>query len=172
MSDAPATLGIDPGLGCTGFAVLDPKGRLAHYCTYRSSTSDGTETQRGAAIAARARSLADLHGCTVAGLEWQHSVPGRGNSMLKLAGLRGAIATTLTLAGVEVHEVQPSEAKKRLTGVGNADKKQMQVAVLQRYGAEVAQDVADAVGMAEHAQRTARLRDLQPELIAEREGAE
>ena len=31
---------------------------------------------------------------------------------------------------------------------------------------------ADAVGMAEHAQRTARLRDLQPELIAEREGAE
>lgn len=170
MPKRKRTLGIDPGNTCTGFAVLDEKGNLIHYCTTRTSPEDGSETERQAVIASRARSLAKSYGCEIAGVEWQHAHGQRGNSILKLCGLRGAIAVTLTLAGVEVIEVQPAEAKKRLTGTGRADKKRMQAWVEGRHGVQVAQDVADAVGIAEHAQETERLAGLQPELLAGEDG--
>lgn len=164
------TLGIDPGNGCTGFAVLDERGKLAHHCTIRTSPQDGDETERQATIASRALSLAESYNMEIIGLEWQHfGGMGMGDSILKLAGLRGGIAVTLALAGFRIVQVQPKEAKKRLTGTGSADKKRMQAWVAQRHNVEVAQDVADAVGIAEHAQETVRLEGLQPELITERE---
>ena len=159
------TMGIDPGLSCTGFAILDDKSRLIFWTTMRSTTKDGDETQRGTVIAQTARSLAKQYEVSVVGLEWQHVSGIKGNQILKLAALRGAIAALLTDAGCRVLEVRPKEAKKRLTGDGNADKKYMQEWVKQRHRCSVPQDAADAVGVAHHAQEIARLETTQPALI-------
>lgn len=159
------TLGIDPGLGCTGFAILDKKGELELSETMRSSPKDGSETARGTAIAQKARELAQEHGCDVVAVEWQHLAGIRGNQILKLTALRGAICALCMDAGARVIEVQPTEAKKRLTGRGDADKEYMQKWVLQRHSVEVSQDAADAVGIAHHGQEVVRLEGLQPALL-------
>lgn len=157
-------LGLDPGLGTTGWGIIAADGnRLSHIA------NGHIRTDSKAALAARLlaidAALTDLmleHRPDGAAVE-EVFVNSNPQSTLKLGQARGVVLLGAARAGVEVGEYTPSVIKKAVVGVGNAAKDQVH-AMVQRLlpGVKIAgSDSADALAVAiTHAHHLATARRI------------
>ena len=157
-------IGLDPGLGCTGWGVIAAEGnRLGHVANGQIRTDSKAE------LPAR---LLDLHRRLLAILA-DHSpeagaveevfVNENPQSTLKLGQARGVVLLAAASLSVPVGEYAPRLVKKAVVGVGGAEKAQVH-AMVQRLlpGAKLAgPDAADALAVAiTHAHHLATARRL------------
>jgi len=144
-------LGVDPSLTCTGWAVLRGTSEddclLVAWGTKRQKSSLPEEV-RGALIAAEIVAQIEEHRPDVLGVETQYAAPGRGNSSLKVAAVRGAITFAAHQYSVRVVLVQPATAKLAIAGNGHASHQEVQQAAHDRFQEKLPQDAAYAVAMA------------------------
>ncbi|USI73989.1 crossover junction endodeoxyribonuclease RuvC [Sphingomonas morindae] len=157
-------LGLDPGLGSTGWGIIRAEGnRLAHIGNGQIRTEPGM---------ALARRLALLHGALVEMIRAHRpdsaaveEVLGNSNpqSTLKLGQARGVVLLAAAQAELVVGEYHPSIVKKAVVGTGGADKAQIQAMVARLLpGVRLAgADAADALAVAiTHAHHLASARAL------------
>ena len=156
-------LGIDPGLRCLGWGVIDVAGsRLSH-------VANGTIRTEGSDLAARLLTLfAGLgeilaaHSPDAAAVE-QTFVNRDGAGTLKLGQARGVAVLAAAQAGLAVGEYAPNAVKKAVVGVGHADKAQIahmvrhQLPGVQLEGPDAADALAIAICHAHHLQSAGRL---------------
>ncbi|WP_167956116.1 crossover junction endodeoxyribonuclease RuvC [Sphingomonas jejuensis] len=144
-------LGLDPGLGTTGWGVIRAEGnRLAHIANGRVSTPPGLSL--GARLAMLDAALAALiaaHRPAAAAVE-QVFVNANPQSTLKLGQARGVAICAAARGGVEVGEYSPAEVKKAVTGTGGGAKEQVRAMVARLLpGAAIdGADAADALAVA------------------------
>jgi holliday junction DNA helicase RuvA len=122
-SGAIRIIGIDPGLGQTGWGVVTIEGTRLSY------VADGTlKSDRSQSLTAR---LVDLHRQLTAVIaEWQPDeasveetfVNKDARATLKLGAARAVALLVPGCAGVPVAEYAPNLVKKTVVGVGHADK--------------------------------------------------
>jgi len=148
-------LGVDPGLLCTGYAVL-------------ARTADGREAQLVEAGAikldserALAERLVELRQClaelirthrpAVLACEELYSHYKHPRTAILMAHARGVVLAEAAGHGLEIVSVPATQAKKLLTGSGRASKQQIQRATAATLGlARLPEphDVADALAIA------------------------
>jgi crossover junction endodeoxyribonuclease RuvC len=146
-------LGIDPGISCTGYAVLDQdvKGALSlvELGVVRTATAEP--------ISQRLKTIFEGVEEVIASLEPEHLAietvfVGRNvQSALKLGQARGAAIVAAARAGLDVQEFSPREVKQNITGNGNATKEQVQfmvTSILKLTKVPKPNDAADAVAIA------------------------
>ncbi|NBR30756.1 MAG: crossover junction endodeoxyribonuclease RuvC [Sphingomonadaceae bacterium] len=157
-------LGIDPGLGTTGWGVISADGnRLSHIANGRIVTD--TKAPLAARLVELDRALTDIilqHQPQGAAVE-EVFVNSNPQSTLKLGQARGAILLSAARSGLEIGEYAARLVKKAVVGVGNADKTQVHAMVSRLLpGAKIAgPDAADALAVAiTHAHHLASARKL------------
>ena len=157
-------LGLDPGLGTTGWGVIRAEGnRLSHLANGRMKTATAEplarrlahlDSQLAALLADRAPDAAAVEEVFV------NSNP---QSTLKLGQARGVILLGVARAGIDPGEYAARLVKKAVVGVGSADKAQVH-AMVARLLPGVAidgPDAADALAVAiTHAHHLASARRL------------
>lgn len=157
-------LGLDPGLGTTGWGLIRAEGnRLSHIANGRMQTDPASPLPRRLAHldAMMAGLLAD-HAPAAAAVE-EVFVNTNPQSTLKLAHARGVCLAALARAGVAVGEYAPRLVKKALVGTGAAEKVQVQAMVARLLPGIVISgaDAADALAVAiVHAHHLASARAL------------
>ena len=144
-------LGIDPGLGTTGWGLIAAEGnRLSHIANGQISTD--SKASLPARLVELDRALTDIilqHRPDGAAIE-EVFVNVNAQSTLKLGQARGALLLSAARAGLEIGECAARLVKKAIVGVGNADKAQMHAMVARLLpGAKiVGADAADALAVA------------------------
>ena len=144
-------LGLDPGLGTTGWGIIRAEGnRLSHLANGQLKT-DAAEPlpKRLAHLASQLEAVLADHVPDAAALE-EVFVNKNPQSTLKLGQARGVALLTAARAGMEVGEYAPTLVKKAVVGTGGAEKAQVH-AMIQRLlpGASIAgPDAADALAVA------------------------
>lgn len=124
-------IGIDPGLAATGVGIVTGKGlAVAGY------SCGMIRTEKTLATAARLESLFARLGCVIADerpdlmvVEDVYSLSKFPKSGIVLGKVIGVILLAACRSGLPVAEVPVREAKKVLTGSGNAGKDQLERAV-------------------------------------------
>jgi crossover junction endodeoxyribonuclease RuvC len=126
QSGAIRIIGIDPGLGHTGWGIVIIEGSRLSY------VADGTcKSDRAQSLALR---LVDLHAQLTAVIaEWRPAeaaveesfVNKDARATLKLGHARAVALLVPACAGVPVAEYAPNLVKKTVVGVGHADKRQI-----------------------------------------------
>jgi crossover junction endodeoxyribonuclease RuvC len=163
MFDA-CVLGVDPGVARLGLAVLaqhDRKVSLLWSGTVQTA-SDLNEAARLRALADGARAAIDQHHPTAVAIErvaWSRNQV----SALHVARATGAIMLIAAQAGLLVEEYAPNEVKQAVTGMGNADKRQVQDALARIHGLRnvpTQPDAADAVAVGLTHLLAARMRGI------------
>jgi crossover junction endodeoxyribonuclease RuvC len=151
MFDA-VVLGVDPGVARCGLAVLARRDRRTEirWSQTVQTPSDEDEAVRLASIAAAMRGAIAAHTPTSVAVErvaWSRNQV----SALHVARATGAILLVAAEAGLAVEEYAPNEVKQAVTGMGNADKRQVQHALARVHGLRevpAQPDAADAVAVA------------------------
>lgn len=157
-------LGLDPGLGTTGWGLIDARGnRLAHVANgqIRTDAAMALPARLVALDATLARMIA-AHGPDEAAVE-EVFVNANPQSTLKLGQARGVVLLAAARAGLPVGEYAARLVKKSVVGVGNAGKDQVHAMVSRLLpGAAIAgPDAADALAVAiTHAHLSASARRL------------
>jgi crossover junction endodeoxyribonuclease RuvC len=144
-------LGLDPGLGTTGWGLIRAEGnRLSHIANGQMKTRTADPLpQRLATLAAQLEELLGDFGPEAAAVE-EVFVNKNAQSTLKLAHARGVALMLAARAGIAVGEYAPRLVKKAVVGTGAAEKAQVH-AMVQRLlpGGEIAgPDAADALAVA------------------------
>ena len=158
-------LGIDPGLQCTGFGVIESLGTQLHYVA--SGTITTTHLPRGD-LPARLKVIFEGIGEVVTRYQPQESsveivfVNMNPQASLLLGQARGACLTALVHQQLPVAEYTALQMKKAIAGHGKAAKAQVQEMVkrLLKLPGLPGPDAADALGLAithAHARQTAGL---------------
>jgi len=157
-------LGLDPGLGTTGWGVIAAEGnRLSHVANGQIRTDPKTELP-ARLVDLHARLLAVLveHRLEAAAVE-EVFVNENPQSTLKLGQARGVVLLAAASLKVAVGEYAPRLVKKAVVGTGSAEKAQVH-AMVQRLlpGVKIAgADSADALAVAiTHAHHLASARAL------------
>lgn len=145
-------LGVDPGVAKVGIAVVGQRDR-----TTSLLWADTVCTPSGLPESERLRQIADAvvgaiaeHRPTAVALErvaWNRNQV----SALQVARATGAVMVVAARAGLSVEEYGPNEVKVAVTGMGNADKEQVRLALARIHGLRdvpVQPDAADAVAVA------------------------
>jgi crossover junction endodeoxyribonuclease RuvC len=120
-------IGIDPGLASTGWGVIDCKNGKLRYIDHGS-----IETKAGRPLAERlffifdaVRSILEKYKPVEAAVEMLYF--GKNvTSAIPVAESRGVVFTALAERGLSIWEFRPNAIKLGVTGVSNADKKQVQ----------------------------------------------
>jgi len=152
-SKTPITvLGIDPGLGTTGYSILRAEGRRLSLCE-----AGVIRTEGGRALEERLLTL--YRGLKrvirkvrpdVMVVEELHSHYLHPLTAIKMAHARGVIYCAAAEHGVAVESYAPTHVKKAITGNGHASKEQMQRMVQSLLGLPSVPepaDVADALAL-------------------------
>ena len=144
-------LGLDPGLGTTGWGVIRAEGnRLTHLANGQLKT-DPKELlpQRLAHLATMLEALIADHQPDTAAAE-EIFVNKNPQTTLKLAQARGALLTIAARAGLSVGEYAPRLVKQAVVGTGAAEKTQVHFMVQRLLpGIAIAgPDAADALAVA------------------------
>ena len=144
-------LGLDPGLGCTGWGVIRAEGnRLSHIANGQVRTDPRAAlAERLARLHSELCELVAAHAPGGAAVE-EVFVNDNPQSTLKLGQARGVVLLAAAQAGVDVGEYAPRLVKKALVGTGAADKAQVH-AMVQRLlpGAKIdGADASDALAVA------------------------
>src|SRR5205807_6274258 len=117
------TLGVDPGLAATGYAILgDPPEVLA--CGTIKTAAGLTSGKRLLQIQRELERLLDGTPVQEAALEEVFMGSNR-TSAIGVAQARGVVLALLESRGIAAHEYKPAQVKLVVTGYGNADKAQM-----------------------------------------------
>lgn len=145
-----STIGIDPGLASTGYAVVagpPARPRVLAIGTVRTSPRR-PHPERLCAIHDEIAALVEAHAVGAAAIESWFVHP-MSRSAMAMAETRGAIIVALARAGVEVVEYSPNTIKQSVTGSGSADKGQVRTMVGRITGARPETDhAADALAAA------------------------
>ena len=144
-------IGLDPGLGTTGWGVIRAEGnRLSHIANGQVKTSPGLPlAQRLVELDAALERVLNGHRPEAAAVE-EVFVNANPQSTLKLGQARGVVLLAAAKAGLEVSEYAARLVKKSVVGTGGADKKQVQAMLrILLPGASLAgPDAADALAVA------------------------
>lgn len=144
-------LGLDPGLGITGWGVIEARGnRLLHLASGFVETDASLPLpQRLAALHAALASLIDAWRPDEAAVE-ETFVNRNPASTLRLGQARGVVLLAPALAGIPVAEYQATAVKRAVVGQGHAAKQQVQamVRMLLPGAAPGRADAADALAVA------------------------
>ncbi len=123
-------LGIDPGLGTTGFGLIsstNDKFNLIDFGTIKTSTKDSL-SNRLKIIFENISALIDEYNPTVFSIEeifYSNNV----KSSLLLGHARGAAITAAATKNILIYEYSAKKIKQSLTGNGNAHKDQVKFMV-------------------------------------------
>ena len=144
-------LGLDPGLGTTGWGLIEAEGNRLRHLANGQIKSDAKEPlpARLSHLAAQLEALIADHDPQSAAAE-EIFVNKNPQSTLKLAQARGALLCVAASRGIIVGEYAPRLVKKAVVGVGNAEKKQVQdmVRILLPGTKLAGPDAADALAVA------------------------
>ena len=144
-------LGLDPGLGTTGWGLIEAEGnRLAHVANGQIKTSPSLPLpQRLAILADQLEALIGKSSPGAAAVE-EVFVNKNPQSTLKLGQARGVALMCAARAGIEVGEYSPALVKKAVVGTGGAEKAQVHAMVSRLLpGVKIAgPDAADALAVA------------------------
>jgi crossover junction endodeoxyribonuclease RuvC len=157
-------LGLDPGLGTTGWGVIAAEGnRLRHVANGQIRTDPKAELPaRLVALHERLAAVLAAHQPEAAAVE-EVFVNDNPQSTLKLGQARGVVLLAAAAGGISVGEYAPRLVKKAVVGTGGAEKAQVH-AMVQRLlpGVTIAgADAADALAVAiTHAHHLASARAL------------
>ena len=146
-------LGIDPGLVCTGFGVVDVDGSTLHY------VASGTIRTAAVAIGQLPLRLKIIYDgvrevsaryqpvCAAVEIVFVNVNP---QSTLLLGQARGAALTALVSSDLAVAEYTALQMKKAIVGHGQARKEQVQEMVMRLLALPglPGRDAADALGLA------------------------
>jgi crossover junction endodeoxyribonuclease RuvC len=157
-------LGLDPGLGTTGWGLIEAEGnRLTHIANGQISTDTNAPLPRRlAALADQLEALLTDHAPAAAAVE-EVFVNKNPQSTLKLGQARGVALMCAARAGIEVGEYAARLVKKAVVGTGGAEKAQVHARVSRLLpGVKIAgPDAADALAVAiTHAHHLATARAL------------
>ena len=157
-------LGLDPGLGTTGWGLLRAEGnRLSHIANGQIRTDASAPLPaRLLALDLALAALFDEHRPGAAAVE-EVFINENPQSTLKLGQARGVVLLAAARGGLQVGEYAPRLVKKAVVGTGGADKVQVR-AMVERLlpGVRIAgPDAADALAVAiTHAHHLASARAL------------
>lgn len=157
-------IGLDPGLGCTGWGVIAAEGnRLSHVANGQIRTDPKQPLpQRLVRLNEALEEVITAHRPDSAAVE-EVFLNENPQSTMKLGHARGVILLIAARDGLEVGEYAARLVKKAVVGTGGADKVQVH-AMVQRLlpGAKIAgADAADALAVAiTHAHHVASRRAL------------
>ena len=120
-------LGIDPGLADTGWGVVDFDGEHYRPVSFGTiSTSPKEDIQKRIyTIASDLGTLSEKYGCSVISMEdifFTKNI----TSAIPVAKVIGAVIFRFSELGLPVHLYSPLEVKMAVTGMGRADKAQVQ----------------------------------------------
>ena len=160
----PKLLGLDPGLGTTGWGIIQAEGnRLSHVANGQLKTNTAAALpERLADLARQLETLIAEHAPEAAAVE-EVFVNKNPQSTLKLGQARGVALMCAARAGIAVGEYAPSLVKKAVVGTGGAEKAQVHAMVSRLLpGAKIAgPDAADALAVAiTHAHHLASARRI------------
>jgi crossover junction endodeoxyribonuclease RuvC len=145
-------LGVDPGIARCGLAIVARRDRSVRL-TWASTVEtrpDQDESARLAVVAAAVRAAIAQHlpdDVAIERVAWNKNQV----SALHVARATGAVMVVAAEAGLTVEEYAPNEVKQAITGAGNADKAQVQLALARLHGLRdvpTQPDAADAVAVA------------------------
>ena len=157
-------LGLDPGLGTTGWGLIEAAGnRLSHLANgeLKTKTSEPLPA-RLADLAGRLEALLAEHRPDAAAVE-EVFVNKNPQSTLKLGQARGVVLMCAARSGLEVGEYAARLVKKAVVGTGGAEKAQVHAMVGRLLpGVKIAgPDAADALAVAiTHAHHLATARAI------------
>ena len=144
-------LGLDPGLGTTGWGVIQADGnRLSHIANGQLKTNSAAPLpERLADLCGQLEALITEHRPEGAAVE-EVFVNKNAQSTLKLSHARGVALMCAARAGMSVGEYAPTLVKKAVVGTGGAEKAQVHAMVSRLLpGAKIAgPDAADALAVA------------------------
>lgn len=150
-------IGLDPGLGCTGWGVIAADGnRLSHVANGQVRTDPKQDLPaRLVKIEEALGRVIEAHGPAEAAVE-EVFLNENPQSTLKLGQARGVILFAAARRGLQVGEYAPRLVKKAVVGTGGAEKAQVH-AMVQRLlpgviitGADAADALAVAITHAHH----------------------
>lgn len=150
-------LGLDPGLGTTGWGLIRAEGnRLSHLANGQLKTDAKAPLPRRLAhLDAMLAALIADHAPQGAAVE-EVFVNSNPQSTLKLAHARGVAIAAAARAGLDVGEYAPRLVKKAVVGTGTAEKAQVHAMVsrllpgIRIVGADAADALAVAICHAHH----------------------
>ena len=159
-------LGLDPGLGTTGWGLIRAEGnRLSHCANGRLKTDSAAPLPRRLAhLDAMLAGLLVDYAPDAAAVE-EVFVNANPQSTLKLGQARGVVLCAAARGGIEVGEYAARLVKKAVVGTGNAEKRQVHAMVARLLpGAKIdGPDAADALAVAIcHAHHLATARRIIP----------
>ena len=144
-------LGIDPGLGHTGWGVISKKDNTLSYiaCGAISSSPKDSLAQRLLAIKNGLQEVINKYTPDQCAIE-ETFVNKNPLSSLKLGHARGAAILTCSLNDLYSHEYAATLVKKTIVGAGRAEKSQiaMMVKTLLPRAVIESEDAADALAVA------------------------
>jgi crossover junction endodeoxyribonuclease RuvC len=147
----PRILGLDPGLGTTGWGLIQAEGNhLSHIANGQLKTNTSAPLpERLADLARQLEALLSEQSPEAAAVE-EVFVNKNPQSTLKLGQARGVALMIAARAGLDVGEYAPRLVKKAVVGVGSAEKAQVHAMVARILpGAKIAgPDAADALAVA------------------------
>jgi crossover junction endodeoxyribonuclease RuvC len=155
-------LGVDPGVAKCGLAVVGREARrpVLIWCDTVRTDPAQDEADRLAALAAAVRAAIAAHRPAWVAIE-RVAFSRNTVSALRVARATGAAMVVAGEAGLPVDEYSPTEVKSVVTGMGDADKAQVQRALVRVHGLRgvpTQPDAADAVAVALTHLTGARLR--------------
>lgn len=123
-------IGLDPGLRFTGWGVIETEGnKLRHIANgVVKSTSDWMLSDRLLEIQEGLQAAMEAHNPTEAAVE-ETFVNQNPTTTLKLGMARGVVIFSAAKFGLRVVEYKPNKVKKTVTGVGHANKEQIQMMI-------------------------------------------
>ena len=157
-------LGLDPGLGTTGWGLIQAEGnRLSHIANGQLKTDTSAPlAERLADLCRQLEAMIAEHAPETAAVE-EVFVNKNPQSTLKLGQARGVALMCAAKAGMAVGEYSPTLVKKAVVGTGAAEKAQVHAMVSRLLpGAKIAgPDAADALAVAiTHAHHRASARRI------------
>jgi crossover junction endodeoxyribonuclease RuvC len=144
-------LGLDPGLGTTGWGVIEAEGnRLAHVANGQIRTDPAAPLPKRLAVLAELLEALIAEQRPAAAAAEEVFVNKNPQSTLKLGQARGVVLMCAARSGIEVGEYSASLVKKAVVGTGGAEKAQVHAMVSRLLpGVKIAgPDAADALAVA------------------------
>lgn len=144
-------LGIDPGLACTGWGIINKEGNALKYVASGviKTESDQRIELRLNLVYNEVKLILDKYAPDSSAIE-ETFVNMNSQSSLKLAHVRGAIMVAIAQRGLVVNQYAPNLVKKSIVGYGRAEKDQvihMVNLLLPGCGVKIS-DEADALAVA------------------------
>ena len=144
-------LGIDPALTKTGWGVIEVKGNSFKYLASGTIRTDDKSAMpaRLKEIHSHFINIISLYKPDIAAIE-ETFVNVNPVSSLKLGHARGAIMLSLSICDIKLYEYSATAIKKSITGVGRAQKLQIQdmIDILLPINEAKTEDEADALAAA------------------------